>query len=83
MACRHRTTNLFYTQKSNAPETSVRAYTDGSKYSNPETTTCAIFVPTLNHEGAWTLTKGCPPEAIIYRFQFSHHYKISKLLVGE
>jgi hypothetical protein len=38
--------------------TSIRAYMDGSKSSTPETTTCAIFVPTLNHDHAWKLTKG-------------------------
>nr|CAH0105188.1 unnamed protein product [Daphnia galeata] len=58
MACRHRTTNLFITLNSSAPVTSIRAYTDGSKSSTPESTTCAIFVPTLNHEHAYTLTKG-------------------------
>ncbi len=52
MACRHRTTNLFNTRTSSALVTSIRAYTDGSKSSTPETTTCAIFVPTLNHEHA-------------------------------
>jgi hypothetical protein len=58
MACRQRTTNLFNSLSSSAPVTSIRAYTDGSKSSSPEITTCAIFVPTLNNEHAWTLTKG-------------------------
>ncbi|EFX64016.1 hypothetical protein DAPPUDRAFT_118610 [Daphnia pulex] len=58
MACRHRTTSLFNTLDSSAPATSIRAYTDRSKSSSQETTTCAIFIPVLNKEHAWTLTKG-------------------------
>jgi hypothetical protein len=58
MTCRHRTKSLFNTLNSSAPATSIRAYTDGSKSSSPETTTCAIFISALNKEHAWTLKKG-------------------------
>ncbi|EFX67714.1 hypothetical protein DAPPUDRAFT_330770 [Daphnia pulex] len=52
------TTSPFNTLDSSAPATSIRAYTDGSKSSSQETTTCAIFIPALNKEHVWTLTKG-------------------------
>jgi ribonuclease HI len=58
MTCRHRTKSLFNTLNSSAPATSIRAYSDGSKSSSPETTTCAIFISALNKDHAWTLTKG-------------------------
>ncbi|XP_045022876.1 uncharacterized protein LOC116932420 [Daphnia magna] len=76
MACRHRTTNLFNSFNSSAPVTSIRAYTDGSKSSSPETTTCAIFVLTLNIEHAWTLTKG----SSIFTAEVTAIYQALKLI---
>lgn len=76
MACRHRTTNFFNSLNSSATVTSIRAYTDGSKSSSPETTTCAIFVLTLNIEHAWTLTKG----SSIFTAEVTAIYQALKLI---
>jgi ribonuclease HI len=76
MACRYRITNLFITLNSSAPVTSIRAYTDGSKSSTPESTTAAIFVPTVNHEHAWTLTKG----SSIFTAEVTAIYQALKLI---
>lgn len=57
MASRHITTAIFNTNINQIPAATTKSYTDGSKSSNPESATCAVCIPSLNLEKAWTLTK--------------------------
>ncbi|XP_045029604.1 uncharacterized protein LOC123472305 [Daphnia magna] len=58
MACRTRTTTLFSALNQQIPPSTIRVYTDGAKSADPDKTTCAVYIPSLGFEKAWTLTVG-------------------------
>jgi ribonuclease HI/exonuclease III len=55
MADKNHTKLLFNSLLQSLPIGTLLSYTDGSKSTNPSTTTCAVVIPELNIEKAWTL----------------------------